>query len=176
MERIKGRYLVNEITGCWEWSLFRVAAGYGRITVNKAILYAHRYSYSIHYNTDITGLVIRHKCDNPCCINPEHLIAGTQKENVHDISLRGRRNDPTGERNYASKFSDFEVEAMRIFHEFYGMRQYKLSVIFGMSRANVNQIIKYQKRMTCRIDLKEKHNLLTAIINKKNTKSCLKNL
>lgn len=168
MDRITGKYIINEITGCWEWSLYKVAAGYGRITVNSKILYAHRYSYSIHYGVDIAGLIVRHRCDNPCCVNPEHLISGTQKENVHDISLRGRRNDHTGERNYRAKFSDFEVEAMRVFYEFYNIPQYKLSVIFGMSRENVNQILKYKKRLSCSIDLKQKQSLLTSISNSPN--------
>lgn len=165
MDRITGRYIINEITGCWEWSLYKVAAGYGRITVNSKILYAHRYSYSVHHGVDIAGLVVRHKCDNPCCVNPEHLISGTQKENVRDISLRGRRNDHTGERNYRAKFSDFEVEAMRLFYEFYGMAQHICALAFGMSRTNVNQIVSYKKRLTCVVNLKRKQDLVKAISN-----------
>lgn len=143
--------------------------GYGRVTVNGKPLYAHRFSFSLYNPTvNISGLVIRHKCDNPSCINPEHLISGTQKENINDISLRGRRNDPVGEKNYASKFSDFSVEAMRIFFEYYKVPQYKLAWIFGMSRPNVNAIVYYQKRLTCRVDLPERHNLMTSIKNKTN--------
>lgn len=165
MERIKGRYLVNENTGCWEWQLYKAAGGYGRITVNKEILYAHRYSYSAYHNIDISGLVIRHKCDNPSCINPAHLVAGTQKENVNDILLRGRRNDPKGENNYRAKFSDFEVEAMRILYEFFGLRNKDCAMAFGMSVTNANQILNYKKRLSCQINLPQKQNLQRSLAN-----------
>lgn len=172
MERIKGRYVINKTTGCWEWSLYKNIGGYGTITVNKKPMYAHRFSYSLFNNTDISKLVIRHKCDNPACINPEHLIAGTQKENVHDISLRGRRNDNTGERNYRAKFSDFEVEAMRVFYEYFGLRNKDCANAFGMSITNANQILNYKKRLSCSISMKEKHLLLNSITNNKPTQSC----
>lgn len=173
MNRIAGKYSINEKTGCWEWCLYRNALGYGTITVNKKNTYAHRYSYLIHNNNaDISGKVTRHKCDNPCCVNPEHLIAGTQKENVNDILLRGRRNDPLGENNYASKFSNFSVEAMRVLHEFYSLPQYLCAKAFGMSRTNANQILNYKKRLSCSVTIKEKPILLNSIIKNKNSQSC----
>jgi len=51
----------------------------------------HRLVFELHNNVDATGLIVRHRCDNPKCINPEHLLIGTVADNVLDMDLRGRR-------------------------------------------------------------------------------------
>lgn len=52
---------------------------------------AHRYAYEYYKGEIPKGLIIRHVCDNPRCVNPDHLMAGTHKENVHDMMTRGRK-------------------------------------------------------------------------------------
>ena len=53
---------------------------------------AHRVSYEMANGPIPDGLIIRHKCDNPNCVNPKHLESGTQKDNMLDASFRGRIN------------------------------------------------------------------------------------
>jgi hypothetical protein len=85
-------YKTNKESGCKEWTGNTVNSRglvYGSIYVCKRSIPAHRFSYIVH-NKGIDNAVVRHKCDNPICINPEHLISGTQTENVEDMIVRGR--------------------------------------------------------------------------------------
>lgn len=67
--------------------------GYGRLSRNNKRTFFHRYVYCDHnalHIDDIAGKVIRHTCDNPRCINPDHLLIGTQADNMRDVSIRRR--------------------------------------------------------------------------------------
>lgn len=61
-----------------------------RITRNGKDMLLHRWVYEEMFGEIPDGMVILHSCDNSLCINPEHLSAGTQKENVHDMINKGR--------------------------------------------------------------------------------------
>lgn len=73
-------------TGCWEWQGSTAAAGRA---YHKG-QYAYRLSYEIFVGPIPDGLQINHHCDNPLCVNPEHIYAGTQKQNTADALARGR--------------------------------------------------------------------------------------
>lgn len=60
--------------------------GYGQLTLNYKRISAHRYSYMVHVGDVPDGLSILHKCNNKVCINPRHLYAGTQADNMADYS------------------------------------------------------------------------------------------
>lgn len=102
-------------TGCWEWQRSRTPRGYGRISVgHQKQDYSHRVSYKEFVGDIPSGMLVRHKCDNPCCCNPEHLELGTQQDNMNDCSKRGRlggfvvkRNN--GVLNGRSKLSEKQV-------------------------------------------------------------------
>lgn len=91
MDRINKKLLKDEKTGCLNWTGTKTWFGYGQIHLDKKNRYVHRVVYC-HINKIpiTTKLIIRHKCDNPSCCNIEHLIAGTQKENIQDIKDRNR--------------------------------------------------------------------------------------
>lgn len=75
---------------CWKINSFH-HKGYPMVKFNGSVWRAHRLSWSIFNSSPIpSGLVIRHKCDNPGCVNPDHLEIGTQKDNNIDKILRGR--------------------------------------------------------------------------------------
>lgn len=78
---------------CWNWNGAK-NKGYGFLSSQrgKAPYKAHRISYLIHKGALNDGMVIRHKCDNPSCVNPNHLEQGTQKQNANDMVCRGRMN------------------------------------------------------------------------------------
>lgn len=71
-------------TGCWLWSGSSCDKGYGMFNLNGKTVRAHRLSYEIHNGKIAEGMHILHKCDNPCCVNPEHLSVGTNHDNVKD--------------------------------------------------------------------------------------------
>jgi hypothetical protein len=85
---IMNKSVVTE-RGCWEW---RGASsyGYGVIMRGRKRLRVHRLAYELWCGSIPNGMVMRHSCDNPCCVNPSHLEPGTQAENIQDIVVRGR--------------------------------------------------------------------------------------
>ncbi len=75
---------------CWEWGNALDRQGYGHLRVGKRSIKASRVSYALNKGLVPEGLVVRHTCDNPSCIRPEHLILGTIADNCQDNIERGR--------------------------------------------------------------------------------------
>lgn len=91
-------------SGCWEWLGGRDRYGYGKVGCYGKIFLAHRLAYLAWIGLIPNGMSIRHSCDNPPCINPEHLIIGTNADNVRDRVTRHRSH---------SKLSEDDVVAIR---------------------------------------------------------------
>lgn len=92
---LKTRLLNNSVpepnTGCWLWELSSKHFRYGAIGIGRRkVEFAHRASYMVFVGNIPKGLVVRHKCDTPECINPNHLEIGSRSENTKDMMLRGR--------------------------------------------------------------------------------------
>lgn len=98
--------------GCWEWVGYKASGGYGAISQGGKNVRAHRVSYEAYNGPIPKGMVVRHTCDNPACINPDHLILGTQRQNVADREARGRR-DVKGSQIGTSKLSEQDVMEIR---------------------------------------------------------------
>lgn len=90
--------IIDDESGCWNWVKASFKGGYGRISISGKICAAHRVSYTLSHGEIGEDLCVLHKCDNPRCINPDHLFVGTQMENMLDKCKKGRhrngRNDP----------------------------------------------------------------------------------
>ena len=76
---------------CWEWTACKTSFGYGQLGIDGIMTNAHRISWEISNGPIPDGMVICHKCDNPGCVNPDHLFAGTHKDNIADCISRGMR-------------------------------------------------------------------------------------
>lgn len=77
-------------TPCWIWTAYTFSKGYGQFWNGSRIMLAHRYSWELHYGTLPKNLFICHKCDNPPCVNPEHLFLGTHQDNMDDMIAKNR--------------------------------------------------------------------------------------
>ena len=93
-ERFWSRVRVGNENECWPWQeKSRHEHGYGvfRPTKDSGAVKAHRFAWSEANGEIPSGQVVRHKCDNPPCCNPNHLVLGTQADNVADMHERNRR-------------------------------------------------------------------------------------
>ncbi len=75
---------------CWEWTAFKNKDGYGYFKFQKKTERAHRISWKLINGFIPKGLLVCHKCDNPGCVNPDHLFLGTNKDNKLDCVSKGR--------------------------------------------------------------------------------------
>jgi hypothetical protein len=90
MIRFERKYIEEPNTGCWLWSACGTKAGYGLFGYEGKLQLAHRVSYKLHKGFIPEGMVVRHTCDTPSCVNPDHLELGTQGENIRESVRKGR--------------------------------------------------------------------------------------
>ena len=136
-ERFDSFVTIIETNDCIEWpETARDAGGYGYFTFENARRRPHRLSHEWHVGPIPEGHVIRHKCDNPPCVNPRHLETGTLGDNNRDRSERGR--SARGERGSNAKLKDAEVIEIR---ENQGIVPGAvLADRYGVSRATISSI------------------------------------
>ncbi len=126
-------------SGCWEWQGNISVQGYGRIRGNNTLMYAHRAAYIVWVGPVSRDLEVRHKCDNPPCMNPSHLEPGTHGDNMRDMFERKRATILRGERR--SNLSELDVRMIRSLYATGLYTQGVLSDFYGIDSSNVSRII-----------------------------------
>lgn len=94
-------------TPCWVWAACRQESGYGLFRLDGRMQGAHRASWVLTNGPIPDGMGVRHKCDNPPCVNPEHLWLGTDAEDTADKMSKGRQYK--GEKHHSSKLTEAEA-------------------------------------------------------------------
>lgn len=129
MERMLKKVAVSD--GCHIWTGCKTPDGYPRVgRKGNPNIRAHRYFYEQLHGKIPEGQVVRHTCDNPLCLNPEHLILGTPDENVQDRSERARTH------NHVSFEQVEEVKRLRAL----GLSQLKTANLVGCSQMFISKL------------------------------------
>jgi len=133
---------------CWPWLGTKLPSGYGTVGLGGRHLgkgYAHRVAWELANRRPVPpGLYVLHRCDNPSCVNPGHLFAGTAKQNVDDMCAKGRA--PIGSTKAQAKLTESDV--VEICHlRKGGARLKELSAAFGVCESIVSEIAN-RKRWT----------------------------
>lgn len=169
LARFKNAIPEVAINECWEWGMSKNSRGYGVFYIGNVQFLSHRVSFKIHNGDAPSSLLVCHTCDNPPCVNPEHLFLGTVRDNSLDCTKKGRNVEslkkataavirswangrihpfkanpesiPRGECCPSSKLTNGDVIRMRdLFSSGKSMRL--LAKIFGVSYENVHYIVK----------------------------------
>jgi hypothetical protein len=134
--------ILNE-NHCWIWNGTKDKNGYGIISHNKKLFKVHRLLYEIHYAEPLKSLHCLHKCDNPSCVNPLHLLAGTNLDNVRDKVNKGRcyTGYQKGESNGSSKLKDADVIVIRKLYKSKNYTTIKLGKMYKVHRSTISHIV-----------------------------------
>ena len=133
IDRFHTKYKVMS-NGCWVWTAATATIGYGQFWAGYST-YGHRFSYLIHKG-DPGSMSVCHTCDNPSCVNPDHLWLGTYADNNRDKVLKGR--SLKGEKNHTAKLTEEDVLAIRASTE----DSVTLAKRYNINRNHVYHILK----------------------------------
>lgn len=120
-------------TGCWLWGA-KTNERYGRFGVKNKLILAHRFSYTRHTGLVPDGFCVCHTCDQPFCVNPQHLFIGTPKDNHDDKVSKDRH--VKGDKNPCSKLDATKVLEIRKLHRD-GRTFKQLGQQYGVHKATV---------------------------------------
>lgn len=124
---------------CWTWLGSTHKKGYGYFWYNKKMGKAHRFSYELFINKIPEGLWVLHHCDNPSCVNPDHLFLGTNSDNVKDKVIKGRQYKPKGILNNHAKLKEKDVLKIRFLLKM-GKKATDICKIYNVQPKAITQI------------------------------------
>lgn len=143
LERFSSLYTVLP-NGCWKWTGKLYPNGYGYFWMKGKEFLAHRVSFAIHNQCFIDDIVVRHSCDYRPCVNPDHLLSGTQQNNIDDAWDRNRYD--------LSKFgSGRRVIPKEDLHKIFemrssGMLQKDIAIQFNVRQNQISRILSGKRR------------------------------
>jgi hypothetical protein len=161
-DRFMQHVAVRAVGECWEWQA-STDGRYGDVFWEGRTQKAHRVSWMLHRGPIPDGLLVLHGCDNPPCVNPNHLFLGTQSVNIRDCTRKGRNGAhrhpdrlATGDRNgththphrvlrgssnVSAKLTEERVREIRSDYA-RGIRRKYLAVMHGVSKSTIDNITK----------------------------------
>lgn len=138
---------VDKTGDCWVWTGATARNGYGVFRIDGRNVGAHRFSF--HLATGITPgeLDVLHACDNPPCVQPDHLFLGTQRDNMADMHAKGRGfipppNPRCGEANNYAKLTWVQVLEIRSLYALGGLTYNRIGARYGIAGEHVGLIVR----------------------------------
>lgn len=141
-------------SGCWIWRGLRSSEGYGRVQWQGRVWVASRLAWFLATGEEPGERFVCHSCDNPPCVNPEHLFLGTVLDNYRDSRAKGRTailryperyRDKAGEKNGRARLTVAQVREIRQRYAAGGISQQALADEFGLHQTQVSRIIRRQE-------------------------------
>ena len=127
---------------CWVWTGCKRPGGYGQIRYDRRIQKSHRVSWKINCGDIPEGLCVLHKCDNPSCVNPNHLWLGTYQDNSTDMVNKERQSK--GENLPQSKITQVYADCIRTAYANGDATYRQLAKEFNISRSTIWYIVTNQ--------------------------------
>lgn len=139
------KYRINPDSGCWEWTASLIGKGYGQFKCaeDPRQQYAHRFSYLIHKGEIPAGKCVLHRCDNPKCVNPDHLFVGSKLDNGQDMQRKGR--STYGEKNTQAVLSAADIRTIRSLCAEGELPQWRIAKMFGIQQMEVSRIYRRER-------------------------------
>lgn len=138
---------IDKTGTCWIWKGAKTPRGYGKFslptgTANVRYVYAHRHSYELANGPIPDGMIVCHTCDNPWCVNPDHLFVGSHQDNTDDCIRKGRLRNGTsiGEKHGRSTISQHQAsDIKRLYADV--RSPLEISKRTGISRGVINAVV-----------------------------------
>jgi hypothetical protein len=139
----QGPVVRAELGPCWEWTANRLKGrGYGLIKDdNRKMMRAHRIAWMLCHGPIKNDLWILHKCDNPPCVRPDHLYAGTREDNTRDAIQRDRLAHNRGENAGTVILNNSKVTDIRSRYATGEITQTQLARLYGVTPSTISNVI-----------------------------------
>lgn len=125
---------------CVEWQAGKQGDGYGCFGMHRRSYLAHRAAWELFIGPLPDGNHVLHRCDNPPCVNVEHLFLGTHDDNMKDMAAKGRSGNHKGTSNGRARLKEADVPAVRTMLAG-GMSQSEVARVYGVSQTAISGII-----------------------------------
>lgn len=136
-------------SACWEWTGARTRRGYGKFGEggrSGRTVEAHRMAWRLTHGDIPDGMCVCHRCDNPLCVNPDHLFLGTHLDNMRDMRAKDR--GARGERHGSAKLTAHDVWQIKRIYATGCRSEYKLAKQFGVYPSHIHSIVSGSKWRT----------------------------
>lgn len=134
-------HYAEKTAGCWGWKAATNKAGYGIVNFKGKMTLAHRLSWESHFGFIHDDLFVCHKCDNPPCVNPDHLFLGTHRDNMKDRDHKGRGYDRNGVKNGRAKLNPSDIKGIKLRY-FAGDLRSSIADYYGITETHLYRIVK----------------------------------
>lgn len=138
-ERFWSKVNIKSDTECWEWTGSKSKKGYGLFDARCGESRAHRVSWMFSFGNVPNGVFVLHSCDNPSCVNPNHLFLGSAKDNTQDM-IRKSRDSLIGSKNSQAKLSEVSIVEIKTLYQS-GISISKISSLFNVVYETIWDIV-----------------------------------